>query len=265
MYEKDPRSRVFAPLAEAYRKMGLLKEALKMAEKGVKDHPHFPGGRVALGRIYMHETRLKEAEEQFRKAIELAPENVLAYQLLAETYLRLKKSKDALKAYKMLLFMSPDNERAQNAVRKLEALTADEYEDDLFAMKPLEQAVKEWDNIELEFANDDKKPATETAKMAKKQAYLDRILSLADAYIVRNDIDRALNALNEAERLFGPNPEVVKRLKLLHERQVSMVAQPRSAKEAMIKTPSVRESQLDGQIDFLQDLLQKIKNRSSSL
>ena len=30
MYQKDPNSRVFAPLAECYRKMGLLDEALRL-------------------------------------------------------------------------------------------------------------------------------------------------------------------------------------------------------------------------------------------
>ncbi len=268
LYEQDPRSRIFAPLADAYRKKGWLKEARDMAEKGVKDNPEFPGGRVALGRIYMDDSRYPDAEMHFRKAVELAPESVLAYQLLAETFLRLKKTKEALKAYKMLLFMNPENERAANAVRKLEALTADEYEDDLFAMKPLKTAVAEWDNVELDFGDpkDAKAPQSSAQKEKhKKQIYLDRILSLADAHIVRNDVDRALDALNEAERLFGPQTEIVKRLKLLHERQLDTLVVPKNVSEINKSTPSKSAAQLDNQIEFLQDLLQNIKSRANSL
>lgn len=267
MYEKDPTSRVFAPLAEAYRKMGLIREAREVAEKGVKDNPNFPGGRVALGRIYLEDSQFKEAEIQFRKAVELAPENMLAYQLLAETYLRLKKTKEALKAYKMLLFINPENTRAQNAVRKLEALTADEYDEEIFAMKPLQEAVKEWDELHLDFStvgstgSSHKGSTGAAARTEKNRIYLERTLSLADAHIVRNDIERALNALNEAERLFGANPEIVKRLKLLHERQLSGIATPQTKSEILMSEHPIRQSKFDKQIDFLQDLLQKIKNR----
>ena len=48
---KNPGSKVFAALAEAYRKMGLLEEAYDIAKKGVFKHPEYPSGRVALARI----------------------------------------------------------------------------------------------------------------------------------------------------------------------------------------------------------------------
>ncbi|OFZ19939.1 MAG: hypothetical protein A2Z20_07805 [Bdellovibrionales bacterium RBG_16_40_8] len=258
LYEQDPKSKVFAPLAEAYRKIGMLKEALEVAEKGVKHHPDFPGGRVALGRIYMDSQDFKSAEKEFRKASELSPENILAHQLLAETYLNLRRTKDALKAYKMLLFLSPGNDRAQKAVKKLEALTADEYEDEIFTMKPIKEAVKEWENLFIESTPLEKESQT-SAKEEKKLKFLDRILSVADAFIVRNDIDRALDDLQEAERLVGPHPEIVKRLKLIHKRQLDTIAHPQSSAELF--TPKKRPSPLDEQIDFLQDLLQKIKER----
>ena len=47
-YQEDPTSRVFAPLAEAYRKAGLIDEAIEIAREGLRVHPNFVGGRVAL-------------------------------------------------------------------------------------------------------------------------------------------------------------------------------------------------------------------------
>lgn len=265
LYEKDPKSRVFAPLAEGYRRMGMLKEGLELAEEGVKQHPNFAGGRVALARLYADSQKLELAEKEFRKATELAPENLLAYQLLAETNLKLKKPKEALKAFKILLFLNPDNEKAKNAVKKLEALTADEYEDELFAMKPLKEAVKSWDELAIE--NDSDRPNLDTPEpiTPKKDKFLDRILSLADAYLVRQDVDRAIEALNEAERLIGPHPEIIRRLKIVHQRQLEQMNYPKTAAEikAMVAQPPPARAKnpLDERIEFLQDLLQRIKNR----
>ena len=47
-YQEDPSSRVFAPLAESYRKAGLADEAIEIAREGLRVHPNFVGGRVAL-------------------------------------------------------------------------------------------------------------------------------------------------------------------------------------------------------------------------
>ena len=35
-YDKNPKSRVFAPLAETYRVMGMYDDALKILRKGIK-------------------------------------------------------------------------------------------------------------------------------------------------------------------------------------------------------------------------------------
>ncbi len=120
LYEKDPRSKVFAPLAEAYRKMGLLDEAIDLASRGVQDHPHFASGRVALGKCYVQKAQFLEASEQLKIAADLSPENLLAHQLLAECYARLKKPVEALNAYKIVLFLNPNDSRVAEIVKNLE-------------------------------------------------------------------------------------------------------------------------------------------------
>src|SRR5688572_23036133 len=96
LFEKDPKSKVFAPLGEAYRKMGLIKEALSILERGVKFHPHFASGRVALAKVLISQNEHTKAIEQLLVATDLSPENLLAQKLLAECYIALKKSKEAL-------------------------------------------------------------------------------------------------------------------------------------------------------------------------
>lgn len=252
IFEQDPRSKVFAPLAEAYRKMGLLKEAQDLAHKGVQLHPHFAGGRVALARVYYDQKDWNNAILHLTRATELAPENALAHSLLAEAYLYMKKPKEALKSYKKLLFLNPENEKAQKAVQKLESLTADEYEKDVFSLKPIQHSVKEWDDIQIHNPNEE----TRVAQLKT----LERLISLADAYIVRNDHERALEALNEAERLFGAQTEVVKRLKIIHQRNIEPLNIPLK-KEDLKPTESREVQSIDNQIKSLKSILSALQHK----
>ncbi len=212
LYEKDPKSKVFAPLAEAYRRLGLIEEALRVAEAGVGHHPHFPSGRVALAKIQFDRNHFEEAVKHLLVAVEFSPENILAHSLLAETYLKLKDLKKALKYFKMVLFLNPSDSKAQKYVQKLESLTADEFSQELFDLassrRPPELASP------LRPA-----PVKHIPEILQRQRVLERAVSLSDAYLVRNDVDRAAAAILEAEKELGAHPELEKRKTLIQRRR----------------------------------------------
>ena len=81
---KDPGSMVFAPLAEAYRKAGMLDEAIATAQDGVKLRPDYVSGMVALGRAYFEKGLLAEARENLEKVLVIAPDNIIAAGILEE-------------------------------------------------------------------------------------------------------------------------------------------------------------------------------------
>ncbi len=249
LLQKDPKSQVFAPLTEAYRKMGLLEEAFRIAVRGVQFNPNFSGGRIALAKVFLDRDNLAAAIDELVKSIELSPDNILAHQLLGECYLRSKRPKDALKSFKMVLFLAPTNEKAGKAVKKLEALTADEYEEDLFEMKPLPSA--HTPSLRSEHAE-----PLKPIPGAPVTGDLERILSLVDAYIVRNDMEKALQALNDSEVYFGQHPELVKRLKLVNQRSLE-VDEPSSE-----PPPNRNLEALDRKIAFLRDLLSAVQEKS---
>ncbi|MCB0341984.1 MAG: tetratricopeptide repeat protein [Pseudobdellovibrionaceae bacterium] len=249
MLEKDPNSQVFAPLAEAYRQMGLIDEGLEVCEAGVKKHPHFAGGRVALARLYLASQRPADAVEHLEKAIELSPENVLAHSLRAETFRQLKEPKRALEAYKMLLFLNPQHEQAQLAVKKLESLTADEFSDDVFAMKRLDDVIPQ---SQSELGIEDEGPEVTESR------HLERYVSLADAFIVRGDYTRALKTLNDAEEQLGPSPEIIKRLKLIQNAQSE-------EDDEDAPPPPQRPDPRQEKIDLLRELLQKVDSYKISV
>jgi predicted Zn-dependent protease len=133
--EKDPNSQVFAPLAEAYREMGMLPEAQKIVTAGVQRHPQFVGGLVTYAKVLRDAGQLGRALEALKKATTLAPENILAHQLLAETHLASKNAKEALKAFKMVLFLNPNSQSAQKAVQKLNTLTSDSRNNNYYSRR----------------------------------------------------------------------------------------------------------------------------------
>lgn len=119
-YHEDPTSRVFAPLAEAYRKAGLVEEAITVARAGKKLHPDFLGGRVALARALFDQKSYSEVVDELKGVVENAPDNLVAQRLLAESHLMLGQVPQALGAFKMLLYFCPQDPDVNQMVQELE-------------------------------------------------------------------------------------------------------------------------------------------------
>ena len=121
-YQEDPTSRVFAPLSEAYRKAGLAREAVEIAREGLRIHPNFVGGRVALARALFDLKQYDEVLSELREVCRDAPDNLVAQRLAAESALILGRAEEALEAYKLLLYFSPTDADAARMVEELESV-----------------------------------------------------------------------------------------------------------------------------------------------
>ncbi len=209
LLENEPQSRVFALLAEAYRKKGDLNQAFKICSEGVTRNPNFASGQFTLGRILNDLHAFEDAFSHLEIAIKIAPENLAAQQLYANLALYLKKPKQALNAFKTILFLDPKNSKAISLIKKLESLTADEFEEELFSILPL-QSIKH----DL-FATSSQKKSSQEDSSAYQQKQLERFLSLSDAFIVRNDFNRALETLKKAKLTFGINQDIQARLQIV--------------------------------------------------
>jgi tetratricopeptide (TPR) repeat protein len=119
-YQEDPHSRVFAPLAEAYRKAGLIDEAVEIAIEGLRRHPHYVGGKVALARAQFDKKNYQEVVETLDKVLADSPDNLVALRLVADSSLILGDLKRALECYKLILFYSPQDTEAAQVVWELE-------------------------------------------------------------------------------------------------------------------------------------------------
>lgn len=119
-FQEDPTSRVFAPLAEAYRRLGRVDEAIEICREGLEHHPDFHGGRVALAKCYIDKKKYLEAKTELERVVHAVPENLLAQRLLGDANSILGNVPTALHCYKMALLLSPSDVSLAEKVHALE-------------------------------------------------------------------------------------------------------------------------------------------------
>jgi tetratricopeptide (TPR) repeat protein len=118
---KDPRSTVFVSLAESYRQMGLLDDALEVATRGVQVLPSFSPGYSILGRIQAQRGDHEAAAAAFDRALLIDPENLLSLKGLARVRMQQGDRPQALKLLRRAIALKPDDAVAQ---KMLDALGA---------------------------------------------------------------------------------------------------------------------------------------------
>jgi len=122
---KDPASYCFAPLAELYRKMGSLDDAITTAKQGCELHPDYVGGFMALGRAYFEKGMKAECRAALERVVGITPDNLLALKLLSHLYLAQGETAAAGKVLRSILSQSPEDRESQAL---FDSLTSGEVE-----------------------------------------------------------------------------------------------------------------------------------------
>ncbi len=120
-YEKNPKSRVFAPLAESYRKAGMLNDAIQVLKEGLKYNRDYLLGHVVLAHCYLDQEEFSKSYNVLRPYVQSSPDNIKLQKIYADSCYNLKKHEEALKSYKYILFMSPQDEEVEEKVIELES------------------------------------------------------------------------------------------------------------------------------------------------
>jgi tetratricopeptide (TPR) repeat protein len=111
---KDPGAYSFAPLADLYRRLGLLDDALAIAERGVHAHPAFAAGQMVLARIQLDRGVKDEARRALQQAVRVTPENLEAQLLLAGLLGDSGATDEAEACLQTLLTLAPDHGEAKS-------------------------------------------------------------------------------------------------------------------------------------------------------
>jgi len=117
--DQDPDPRVFAQLADAYRREGLLEEAIQICRDGLAAHPGYARGRALLGQLLLERGSLDEAEQEFRRVLEQAPEHLLALRFLGEICARKGRAEEARRYYEEALRLDPGDPKTQDRLAAL--------------------------------------------------------------------------------------------------------------------------------------------------
>jgi len=147
MYEKNPRSRVFAPLAETYRKLGMVNEGMKILQDGIKHHPSYTLGYIVLAHCYFDQNNFEMAYNSLRPFTSQNLENITMQKLYAKSCVQLGHLNEALQTYKYLLFMNPRNPEVAAQIKMLE--------DDLLVDKDIQEITSVVTNNDSSFDEDD--------------------------------------------------------------------------------------------------------------
>ncbi|ACH38575.1 TPR domain protein [Citrifermentans bemidjiense Bem] len=109
MLATDAKNLCFAPLSELYRKLGLLDDAIMVAEKGCAAHPDLPAGFLALGTACYAKGLTGQARNALERAVALEPNHLEALKLLGQLYVEQNEVVLARKVLEQVLQQDPDD------------------------------------------------------------------------------------------------------------------------------------------------------------
>lgn len=150
---KNPVSRVFAALAELYRREGMLDEAIKLCLDGLTAHPSYMSGRVALGRAYFDKGMFKEARKELEKVVSVTPDNLVANKVLGDIHIKEGDFENARTCFKRVINISPDDEKVAEKLKTLEGKGVKKpvlEEEDIIEGDVLELLEEEPEKIDIE-------------------------------------------------------------------------------------------------------------------
>ena len=118
--ERDPGSRLFAQLAEEYRKAGAHAEAIRVARAGLTQHPSYPSARLTLGRALLDSGDRAGARVELEAALRDAPDNILASRFLGQALDALGELGPALVQLQKTLKMAPGDRQLESQIVSLQ-------------------------------------------------------------------------------------------------------------------------------------------------
>lgn len=105
----DPRSLVFAALAEELRRAGALEDAIDTCVAGLVHHPGYTSARATLGRALLEAGQPDAAREELEAVVAQAPENLAAQRALVDAYRALDLPEQALDHCRFVSSLAPED------------------------------------------------------------------------------------------------------------------------------------------------------------
>ncbi len=118
---KDPKSKLFVPLAEEYKKAGDIEMAIYVLTEGLKNNPGYVTARSILGRLLLEKGDLAGSQKELEEVVKAIPDNLLAQRKLGDICVLQNKSAEARAHYKSVRSLNPRDEEIISLITDLEA------------------------------------------------------------------------------------------------------------------------------------------------
>lgn len=123
-YRDNPKGRNFAPLADAYRKAGLIDNAVELCQNGLKLHPDYVSAYIVYARCLVDKKDDAGALGVFKQVLGLDGENIIALRGLAELAERNGRYEEEVEWLTRLLNADPMNGDAAEALARAKGKAA---------------------------------------------------------------------------------------------------------------------------------------------
>ncbi len=118
---RDPKSKLFVPLAEEYKKAGDVEMAIHVLLEGLKNNPEYVTARSSLGKLLLAKGDLASAQKEFEEVVKTMPDNLMAQKKLGDVFVLQDRPLDALSHYKIALSLNPGDGGLESLVSDIEA------------------------------------------------------------------------------------------------------------------------------------------------
>ena len=118
---KDPAGLAFAPLADAYRKVGRAREAIRLCQQGLVRFPQYTTARLILARAYLDEGNGEEALGELVRILEASPKDTQAHRLAADIHRKAGRWNEAREHLERVVKLEPSDREARLTLEALQA------------------------------------------------------------------------------------------------------------------------------------------------
>jgi tetratricopeptide (TPR) repeat protein len=118
---KDPKSKLFVPLAEEYKKAGDMEMAIHVLLEGLKNNPEYVTARSSLGKLLLAKGDLAGAQKEFEEVVKTTPDNFMAQKKLGDVLILQNSPLDALSHYKIAFSLNPSDGELASLISDVEA------------------------------------------------------------------------------------------------------------------------------------------------
>jgi len=117
----NPKSMLFARLAERYLQMDEIDQAINVCKRGLMIHEDYATAHLVLARCYIKNQQFDEAERELKNVLNYDPKTLSAHKLYSELMQKIGREETVKTSYQKILDIDPLDDHVKNLLTELPA------------------------------------------------------------------------------------------------------------------------------------------------